>query len=104
MLSYSIIDFRNKFGEYYGFHFKVAKNITMHYVDFFMRILIIIGCAYAFVLQIFRILWLYFPDLLKGNNIYKRKSLSKFELLLYFIAMLLILLYYGIYLNVLKFL
>jgi hypothetical protein len=57
------------------------------------RILIIIFCSYALIIQIMRIIWQYFPGFIKDSFIYKHKQPSKFELMLYFLAMFAILAY-----------
>ncbi len=73
----------------------------MQYVSYIIRILITIGCFYALIIQVMRLIWLYYPDFIKGSSIYKHKEPSRFDLIIYFIAMLIIL-GYTIYLTVIK--
>ena len=63
----------------------------MQYINYIISTLIIIGCFYAFAIQVMRIIWLYRPEFIKGSFMYKHKEPSKYDQILYFIAMLVIL-------------
>lgn len=65
----------------------------MHYINYIMNVLIIIGCFYALTIQVMRIIWLYRPEFIKGSFMYKHKEPSKYDQILYFIGMLVILTY-----------
>jgi len=65
----------------------------MLYINYIMSILIIIGCFYALAIQVFRIIWLYRPEFIKGSFMYKHKEPSKYDQILYFIVMLICLTY-----------
>lgn len=58
-----------------------------------MRIILIIACSTTIILQVFRILWLFWPTLLQGTKYYSRKEPTKVEKLLYYVAMISILAY-----------
>ncbi len=65
----------------------------MQYISYTINILIMIGCFYALAIQVMRIIWLYKPEFIKGSFMYKHKEPSKYDLILYFIGMLVILTY-----------
>jgi hypothetical protein len=54
----------------------------------------VIGCTLVLLVQLLRIVWLYFPSFMQKTKIYKVKIPKKPEMLIYFIAAIIILLYH----------
>lgn len=58
-----------------------------------MKIVILIGCALLIVLTLFRIFWIFFPNLLHNKRIFRLKEPNNFEKICYYLVAILLLVY-----------
>lgn len=59
-----------------------------------IRLIICIACASEILVQLLRIIWLYFPSFMQHSFIYKRKNPKKPEMVLYCISLIVAMAYY----------
>ncbi len=59
-----------------------------------IRVLVSVACLYGIIIQLLRIIWLYYPSFLKNTRLYKSKQPSKVEMLLSFLALILCMAWY----------
>ena len=59
-----------------------------------IEVLIGIACIYAILVQLLRIIWLYFPFFIRRTGLYKMKEPVKTEMLLYFILAIVAMTYF----------
>jgi len=59
-----------------------------------VKLLLCIACTAEIFIQLFRIIWLYFPSFMQGSFLYKRKGLKKTELLIYYVLAIVAMVYY----------
>ncbi|HAO46772.1 MAG TPA: hypothetical protein PLZ45_08645 [Ferruginibacter sp.] len=59
-----------------------------------IEILIGITCIYAILVQLLRIIWLYFPSFIHRTRVYKVKEPVKMEMLLYFVLAIVVMSYF----------
>ncbi len=59
-----------------------------------IEIVIGITCIYAILVQLLRIIWLYFPSFIRNSRLYKMKDPVKMEMLLYFLVAIAVMSYF----------
>jgi hypothetical protein len=70
-----------------------VSGIKIYTMDI-IKLMLCIACAAEIFVQLFRIIWLYFPSFMQRSFLYKRKGLKKTEMLIYYVLAIVAMAYY----------